>query len=60
MGTLLEDHTNMNKSINLCKLMIISCRMLLTTRNISDKSREKQNTHFISKTFFLKIVPFMR
>jgi hypothetical protein len=52
MGTLCED---------LCKLMVISHWMLLRMRNTSDKScREKQNTHFMSKAFFLKIVPFMR
>jgi len=30
-------------------------------RNVSDKScRENQNTHFMFKNFFSKVVPFMR
>ena len=34
---------------------MISSRILLTVRNVSDKScRENQNTHFVSNNFFLK------
>jgi hypothetical protein len=51
MGTLHED---------IC-IFMISCRMLLRKRNVSDKScRENQNIRFVFNNFFLKIVPFMR
>jgi hypothetical protein len=46
---------------DLCTFMIISRRILLTVRNVSDKScRENQNTHFMFNNVFPKIVPFMR
>jgi len=47
MGTLLEyQHI----------FMIISRSVLLTTRNVSDKSsRESQNTHFMFKHFFFNL-----
>ena len=32
----------------------------LRMRNVLDKSRGNQNTHFVFNNFFLKIVPFMR
>jgi hypothetical protein len=41
--------------------MIISRSFLLRMRNVSDKScRENQNTHFMFKVFFPKILLFMR
>ena len=41
--------------------LIISRSVLLTMRNVSDKScTENQNTHFVFSDFFAKIVPFMR
>jgi hypothetical protein len=46
MGTLHED---------LITLMILSHSVLLTMRNVSDKScRENQNTHFMLNDFFSK------
>jgi len=45
----------------LCTFMIISRSVLLRMRNVSDKScRENQNTHFMFRNNFSKIVPFMR
>jgi len=40
----------------------LSCWIIITTRNVSDKSssRENQNTIFMASNFFSKIVPFMR
>jgi len=38
--------------------VIISCFVLLRTRNVSDKScRENQDKHFVSGNFFSKILP---
>jgi hypothetical protein len=52
MGTLHED---------LCTFMIVSRRILLRKRKVSQKRyRESQNTHFVLNNFFPKIVPFMR
>ena len=34
--------------------------VLLTIRNVSDRCRENQNTHFIFNNIFSKIVPFLR
>ena len=40
---------------------IISRSFLLRIRNVTDKiCSENQNTHFVFRNFFLKIVPFMR
>jgi len=51
-GTLHEDQYT---------FLIISRSVLLVMRNISDKiCRENQNTYFMFKTFFSKIVPFIR
>jgi hypothetical protein len=51
-GTLHEDQYT---------FMIISRSVLLRTRNVSDKiCTENQNTHFVLRNFFPKIVPFMR
>jgi len=42
-------------------IFIISRLFLLRRRNVSDRScRETQNTHFVFRNFFSKIVPFMR
>jgi len=51
-GTLRED---------LCTFIIISRRILLRMRNVSDEIwRENQNTHFVLNIFFPpKIVPFI-
>jgi predicted house-cleaning NTP pyrophosphatase (Maf/HAM1 superfamily) len=38
---------------NIRKFVIISCSILLTMRNVSDKAcRENQNTHFTFSNFF--------
>jgi len=51
-GTLLED---------LCAYMIVSCRIPLKMRNISDRScRKNQDTCIMFDNFFLKVVMFMR
>jgi len=42
-------------------LLTISRSVLLRMRDVLDKScRENQNTHFMFKNYFSKIVPFMR
>ena len=50
MGTLHED---------VFTFMTICRWILLRTRNVVDKCRENQNTHFMFNTFFPKIVTFM-
>ena len=52
MGTLHEE---------LCTFMIISRRILLRLRNVSDKScGENPMTCFVFSNFFPKVSPFMR
>jgi len=42
-------------------LMKICCSFILKMRNVSDETYgENQNTHFMFKKVFPKIVPFMR
>jgi len=51
-GTLHEDRFT---------FMVISRKILLRIRNVSDKScGVNQNTHFVFSNFFPKIVPFVR
>jgi len=51
-GTLYED---------VCKFMIKSRSILLRMINVSHKCcREHRNTHFVYKSIFSEIVPFLR
>ena len=55
------DKSNGYLTRKICIFMIISCWILLTTRNVSEKSsRENHNTHFMLSNIFPKIEPFRR
>jgi hypothetical protein len=56
-----SDKNNMYLDEDLCKFVIISCRLLLRMGSVSEKVVEKIKIHLIvGEIFFLKTLPFRK